>query len=56
MRFNEAKCKVMHCGSKNPSVDYFMSDGTTSKKLQVSTLEKDLGVYITNNLKPSVHC
>ena len=47
-----AKCKVMHLGYNNPNLDYTMN-GTNLKG--VST-EKDIGVTVTKNLKPSEHC
>ena len=53
MRFNVEKCKVclMHFGHSNLENCYKMN-GT---KLQVVKEEKDLGVMIADNLKPSVH-
>ena len=42
----------MHIGTNNPKFEYFMRN----TKLEVVTEEKDLGVLITNNLKPSGHC
>jgi hypothetical protein len=50
--FNFSKCKVMHVGKKNPRYEYFMR-GT-----QVSTTEeeRDVGVLISSNLKPSAQC
>ena len=52
MSFNFSKCKVMHVGKKNPRYEYFMR-GT-----QVSTTEeeRDVGVLISSNLKPSAQC
>jgi hypothetical protein len=41
----------MHVGRQNPQYDYFMK----GKKLTI-TEEKDAGVYITKNLKPSSQC
>ena len=52
LRFNAGKCKTMHIGSGNKQHDYIM--GNT--KLETIDEEKDLGVYITNDLKPSTHC
>ena len=49
LNFNESKCKVMHFGAKNPNYDYRMGNTT----LATSTMEKDLGILITPNLKPS---
>lgn len=52
MQFNASKCKILHVGRKNPKFSYFMND----VKLEVSSHEKDLGVIITDNLKPSMQC
>ena len=41
LRFNTEKCKVLHFGHNNKQQHYFM---------------KDLGVLITDNLKPSSQC
>jgi len=46
MLFNIDKCKVMHLGYNNPSVDYFMD----AVQLQV-VYEEDLGVVVTDDLK-----
>jgi len=46
------KCKVMHIGKKNPLYTYKMN----GSKLEEVTTEKDVGVYISNDAKPSVHC
>ena len=52
MRFNTEKCKVLHFGHNNKQQHYFMKDS----KLSTTKEEKDLGVLITNNLKPSSQC
>ena len=52
MEFNIEKCKVMHIGAKNPGYEYFMK----GNKLKETTWEKDLGVVIENNLKPTMQC
>jgi len=52
MMFNIGKCKVMHFGHNNPSLKYYMN----SKELEAVTVEKDLGVWISNDLKVSVQC
>jgi hypothetical protein len=52
MEFNVAKCKVMHVGRNNPEYDYTMR----GVKLGKTEEEKDIGVTITKNLKPSVQC
>jgi hypothetical protein len=52
MAFNYSKCKVMHVGKKNPKYDYFMR-GT---KVSTTDEERDVGVLISSNLKPSAQC
>jgi hypothetical protein len=49
MQFNLEKCKVMHIGRNNPEYEYHMN-GT---KLNTTDEEKDIGVWITKNLKPA---
>ena len=51
LEFNEEKCKTMHIGSKNPKSDYFLND----KVLAKTEVEKDLGVLVSCDLKPSKH-
>ena len=52
MPFNLDKCKVMHIGSANPRSDYSLLGQT----LEVTDLEKDLGVLISSDLKFSKQC
>ena len=52
MPFNDTKCSVMHLGGNNQKFDYFMG----SHKLEAVSQERDLGVWITDNLKPSMQC
>jgi len=52
MLFNVDKCKVMHIGKEKQNLSYYM-DG---KRLEDVNQEKDLGIIITNDLKPSAHC
>ena len=52
MSFNISKCKVMHIGNKNPNFTYEMN----GHLLETVTEEKDVGVYISSSLKPSLHC
>ena len=52
MSFNLAKCKIMHVRNNNPGYEYTMR-GT---KIGTTEEEKDIGVVITKNLKPSVQC
>jgi ribonucleases P/MRP protein subunit RPP40 len=52
MRFNVKKCKVMHLGRNNNKNKYVMG----GSKLEVTREEKDLGVIISDSLKPSAQC
>ena len=52
MSFNADKCKVLHFGSKNLSHKYTMAGSV----LGSVTSEKDLGVVISSDLKPSRQC
>ena len=50
--FNLDKCKVMHIGSSNSKVDYYLGD----HKLSVVHEEKDLGIIVQDDLKVSRQC
>ncbi len=52
MEFNVRKCKVMHIGHANPKHKYQM-DG---EELSETTVERDVGVMVSNNLKPAAQC
>jgi hypothetical protein len=52
MLFSVNKRKVMHVGRNNPKADYVVG-GTT---LASTKEEKDLGVAITDTLKPATQC
>ena len=52
MQFNPDKCKVMHIGRHNPMFTYTIAN----KQLEAVKEEKDLGVIIAEDLKPSAHC
>ena len=52
MQFNVGKCKVLHIGRNNPRNDYTME----GQQLKAVEEEKDIGVYVTSNLKPSKQC
>lgn len=49
LHFNEEKCKVMHIGRSNPRYEYYLSPSALEETVE----EKDLGVIITSDLKPS---
>ena len=52
MLFNVDKCKVIHAGAKNHGYKYEMGDG----ELDEVDFEKDVGVLIHRNLRPSLQC
>ena len=51
MSFNIGKCGVMHAGHQNPLLSYDM-DGNCLKSIET---EKDLGVTVSSNLRPSTN-
>ena len=51
LKFNIQKCHIMHFGKNNPKFKYNME----GKELNESTTERDIGVIITNELKPTEH-
>ena len=50
--FNKSKCSVLHFGQGNPNYTYYMEDIQINKSKE----EKDLGVYISTNMKFSKQC
>jgi len=58
LSFNVDKCKIMHFGgSRNEEAKYTMmkADNLQKSFLEETTLEKDLGVWFNNSLKPVDH-
>ena len=51
MSFNTDKCVVMHLGNGNVKYAYYMN----GVLMKTTECEKDIGVYMTPSLKPSVH-
>ena len=51
LKFNIEKCHIMHFGKNNPKFKYSMQD----RKLNESIIERDIGVFITNDLKSTNH-
>lgn len=57
MKFNVNNCKVMHIGRQNEGKVYQMKECIGDDVLhKTMTEEKDLGIYITNDLKPFKQC
>jgi hypothetical protein len=52
MEFNIPKCKIMHVGRNNPKYKYSIN----GQELSVVEEEKDIGVIVQNNLKPTKQC
>jgi Reverse transcriptase (RNA-dependent DNA polymerase)/Endonuclease-reverse transcriptase len=52
MEFNIKKCKVMHFGSANVKHQYLMN----GQVLDNTEEERDIGVLVTNDLKPAAQC
>ena len=55
LRLDAMKCKVMHLGSNNVNYVNDMREGAMQVKLETSNFEKDLGVYVENEIKFSRH-
>ena len=51
LTFNTSKCKTMHIGRSNQQADYQLN----GSRLEKSTEEKDLGMWVSDDLKSSVH-
>jgi ribonucleases P/MRP protein subunit RPP40 len=52
MKFNAAKCKVMHVGRGNAKHKYYL-DG---HQLVDTEVERDIGVQVSKNMKPGEQC
>ena len=52
MKFNVPKCKIMHVGRNNPEYEHNMDN----VKMTVVEEERDIGVTVQKNMKPSKHC
>ena len=57
MRLNTAKCKVMHFVKTNPEAEYLINDLNSGQrvKLGISNCERDLGVFVSSDLRCDSH-
>jgi len=55
LRFNPEKCKVMYIGH-NIKTQYYMKDNGINRRLMETDEERDLGIFITSDLKTSLQC
>ena len=55
LNLNLEKCKVMHI-AKSTGANYTMETLGSTVELTKTDFEKDLGIWITSSLKPSLHC
>ena len=51
MEINPTKSKIMHIGPKNPSLPYMIH----GMQIEAVSAEKDIGFWISDDLKPSTH-
>lgn len=52
MKFNVKKCSVLHLGYRNPDYQYSLHP----EVLAPVEVERDVGIMISSNMKPSTHC
>ena len=55
MRFHPQKCKVMRIGTNHPEFEYTMTENQVTTVLEMSQVEKDLGVLVDNKLTFQQH-
>ena len=53
LKLNPDKCKVMHVGKKENRNNYVLKNLNGNTMLTETTEERDLGIFIRNDLKPS---
>ena len=58
LKLNLLKCKVMRVGHSSIASEYVLWDNDSGEFVQLPEVdhEKDLGVWISSNLKPPLHC
>src|SRR5664279_972649 len=55
MKFHMEKCSVMHIGTTNKQNNMSRANGMSRAKLKETSLEKDLGIWFNDRLKPADH-
>ena len=55
IKLNLDKCKIMHIGKNNNQYEYNTMNGKFNQILKTTTLERDIGVNISNDLKWEHH-
>ncbi len=55
IKLNLDKCKIMHIGKNNNQYEYNTMNGKLNQILKTTTLERDIGVNISNDLKWEHH-
>ncbi|XP_065650687.1 uncharacterized protein LOC136078804 [Hydra vulgaris] len=55
MELNVPKYKIMHLGYGNSNHEYVMNDENTSLTFKATDIERDLGIFISNDLKWNQH-
>ena len=55
LKFNVAKCKIVHCGFSNAREEYHMRHASNETVLNGTVPERDLGVNVSNTLKATQH-
>ena len=55
LNFNQSKCQVLHIGDNNPKFKYYIGEGDNRTELSTTSIEKDLGVLVDNDLNFENH-
>jgi ribonuclease P/MRP protein subunit RPP40 len=51
MALNFEKCKIMHFGKNNVEYPYYLKNNGVTQRIETSSVEKDVGIYISDDLK-----
>ena len=55
LNFNQSKCQILHIGENNPKHEYYIGEDGNRTLLSTTSLEKDLGVLVDNELNFDNH-